>query len=209
MIISSEVPLKKEGWSNLLSKKGKVVLPYWCRNNAMGSRLDVVNEAPSEGGRKKDNEEDELNSSKVSVVSGQVAASSVYEIINRAVNKEKLSIAFPKTWLRRIQYVFLVPLTHSQYYTIPYPGKGTESYYPLTLFLAIFWIWFYSYLICWFTYSVTKAFNLHFSIIPMFIYPFGISFRDIKKYSDFRDAVKQFKEEIPDQEVSLAEAFQG
>jgi hypothetical protein len=101
----------------------------------------------------------------------------------------------------------LIPLTHSQYFSIPYPGKGSESYYPLTLALAITWIWMYSYLVCWFTYSVTKAFNLHFSIIPMFIYPFGISFRDIKKYSDFREAVKQFKEDIPDQEVSLAEAF--
>ena len=51
------------------------------------------------------------------------------------------------------------------------------------------------------------AFNLHFSIIPMFIYPFGISFRDIKKYTDFKEAVKQIKTDIPDQEVSLAEAF--
>ena len=111
--------------------------------------------------------------------------------------------------MRRIQYVFLIPLTHSQYYSIPYPGKGSESYYPLTLCLAILWIWLYSYIVCWFTYSVTKAFNLHFSIIPMFIYPFGISFRDIKKYTDFKEAVKQFKDDIPDQEVSLAEAFQG
>ena len=77
----------------------------------------------------------------------------------------------------------------------------------MTLFLAIFWIWFYSYLVCWFTYSVSVAFNLHFSVIPMFIYPFGISLRDIKKYTDFKEAIKQFKEEIPDQEVSLAEAF--
>jgi hypothetical protein len=82
--------------------------------------------------------------------------------------------------------------------TIPYPGKGSESYYPLTLTIAITWIWFYSYLICWFTYSVTKAFSLHFSIIPMFIYPFGISFRDLKKYTDFRAASDQFKQELPD-----------
>jgi len=41
----------------------------------------------------------------------------------------------------------------------------------------------------------------------MFLYPFGISFRDIKKYTDFKEAMKQFKEDIPDQEVSLAEGF--
>ena len=43
----------------------------------------------------------------------------------------------------------------------------------------------------------------------MFLYPFGISFRDIKKYTDFKEAIKEFKIQIPDQEVSLAEAFQG
>jgi hypothetical protein len=184
------------------------------------SNLDVVSEKSGEFNNKSENrksladdEEDEgaeMNSSKISQYSGgTIPASSIYEIINKAVNKEKMSIAWPKTFWKRVQYIFLVPLTHAQYLTIPYPGKGSESYYPLTLTLAITWIWGYSYLVCWFTYSVTKAFSLHFSIIPMFIYPFGISFRDIKKYSDFKEAVKQFKEDIPDQEVSLAEAFQG
>lgn len=155
-------------------------------------------------------DENDANSSRISAYSGgTIPASSIYEIINKAVNKEKMSIAWPKPFLKRVQYIFLIPLTHSQFMTIPYPGKGSESYYPLTLTIAITWIWGYSYLVCWFTYSVTKAFNLHFSIIPMFLYPFGISFRDIKKYTDFQEAVKQFREDIPDQEVSLAEAFQG
>lgn len=95
-------------------------------------------------------------------------------------------------------YILLIPLTHTQYYSIPYPGKGSESFYPLTLTIAITWIWVYTYLICWFTYSVTVAFNIHFSIIPMFLYPFGISFRDIKKYTDFKLATKQLKEDLPE-----------
>jgi hypothetical protein len=136
-------------------------------------------------------------------------SASVYDIINKAVNKDKYSIAWPRGWKNRIIYLFKLPLTHSQAITIPYPSKGHESYYPLTLTMAILWIWLFSYLICWFTYSVTKAFELHFSIIPMFIYPFGISLRDLKKFTDFKLAMAQFKEDIPDQEVSLAEAFQG
>ena len=63
---------------------------------------------------------------------------------------------------------------------------------------SIAWIWFYTWLRVWFTYSVTVAFNLHFSIIPMFIYPFGISIRDRKKFQDFQKAMKVFKEEKDD-----------
>lgn len=153
-------------------------------------------------------EEDSVSTSRVSGgTSG--ASANVYDIINKALNKDKYSIAWPKGWKNRVVYLFKMPLTHSQAITIPFPSKGHESYYPLTLLMAILWIWLFSYLICWFTYSVTKAFDLHFSIIPMFIYPFGISLRDIKKFTDFKLAMAQFKEDIPDQEVSLAEAFQG
>lgn len=183
------------------------------------SKLDVVSEKSEMGksenkkslgdGNEEEEEDGDANSSRISNYSGTVPASSIYEIINKAVNKEKMNLAWPKGFKKRVQYIFLIPLTHMQFMTIPYPGKGSESYYPLTLTLAITWIWFYTYLVCWFTYSVTKAFDLHFSIIPMFLYPFGISFRDIKKYSDFKEAIRQFREDIPDQEVSLAEGFQG
>jgi len=140
---------------------------------------------------------------------GKVPESTVYEMINRATNKEKYSIAWPNTIKEQIKYLITMPLTHTQAITIPYPGKGNESYYPLTLTLAIVWIWFYTYLICWFTYSVTVALDIRFGIIPMFLYPFGISFRDIKKYTDFKLATKKLKEDLPDQEILLAEAFQG
>lgn len=74
--------------------------------------------------------------------------------------------------------------------------KGKQNFYPLTLFLSIAWIWFYTYLIVWWTYSLTQAFNLHYSIIPMILYPFGISIRDRKKLVDFKLALKVFKEEL-------------
>lgn len=53
-------------------------------------------------------------------------------------------------------------------------------------------------MIVWWTYSVTQAFGLHFSIIPMILYPFGISIRDRKKFVDFKLALKVFKEELQD-----------
>ena len=61
----------------------------------------------------------------------------------------------------------------------------------------------------WFTYSVTQAFSLHYSIIPMILYPLGISIRDSKKFTDFQKAIKVFKEEMQDQEISLAETYSG
>lgn len=58
----------------------------------------------SEFGKNGKSIEEEGNSSRVSVYSGTgtIAQSSVYEIINKAVNKEKLTIAFPKTFLKRV-----------------------------------------------------------------------------------------------------------
>lgn len=43
----------------------------------------------------------------------------------------------------------------------------------------------------------------------MIIYPFGISIRDRKKFIDFKKAIKVFKDEMPDQEISLAETYSG
>ena len=41
----------------------------------------------------------------------------------------------------------------------------------------------------------------------MFIYPFGVMLRDIKKFEDFVIALKVFRQELPDQEISLAESY--
>ena len=52
------------------------------------------------------------------------------------------------------------------------------------------------------------AFALFVLIIPMFLYPFGVAIRDIKKFLDFNLALETFRDELPDQEISLAETYQ-
>jgi len=102
----------------------------------------------------------------------------------------------------------LIPLTHIQYITIPDPlSKRNENYYPLTFVASVLWIFVYSYVIVWFTYDVSMALGLKFSVIPMFIYPIGVSIRDVKKFTDFEEIISVFKSEIPDQEISLAETY--
>jgi hypothetical protein len=73
--------------------------------------------------------------------------------------------------------------------------------------MSILWIFGYTYVITWFTYDISVSMNLKFSIIPMFIYPLGVSIRDVKKFDDFKIALEVFKEELPDQEISLAESY--
>ena len=50
---------------------------------------------------------------------------------------------------------------------------------------------------------------MHFSILPMVLYPFGIAMRDVKRLSDMDRVLSSFKAKIPDQKVSLAETFSG
>jgi Ca2+/Na+ antiporter len=87
------------------------------------------------------------------------------------------------------------------------PGK--ENYYPLSLFMATVWIWIYSFVIVWFTFKITMAFKLRFSVIPLVLYPWGIALRDQKKFVDMLTMVKVFKEKMPQQRISLAETFSG
>ena len=97
-----------------------------------------------------------------------------------------------------------------QYCTVPNPMiEGREQFYPLTLVCATIWIWVYSFLIVWWTYAVTVSYDLHFSILPMIIYPFGIVLRDLKKLDDMRVCVSVFKRHCADQRMGLAETFSG
>jgi hypothetical protein len=64
--------------------------------------------------------------------------------------------------------------------------------------MSILWIFGYTYIITWFTYDISVALELKFSIIPMFVYPIGVSIRDVKKFEDFRVALEVFEEELPD-----------
>ena len=106
--------------------------------------------------------------------------------------------------------MLLYPHTIMQYCTVPNPMiEGREQFYPVTLLAATIWIWGYSFLIVWWTYAVTMAYSLHFSILPMTIYPFGIVLRDIKKLDDMRVCVKLFKKHCADQKMGLAETFSG
>lgn len=95
--------------------------------------------------------------------------------------------------------MFKLPLTHTQFFTIPDPlSKRNENYYPVSILMSIIWVFLYTYVIVWFTYDVTVAIGLKFSIIPMFIYPFGVMLRDVKKFDDFRIAMERFQKELPD-----------
>jgi len=117
-----------------------------------------------------------------------------YKLINETINKEAYSIEFPSGWKNIIWYVFVLPHTHLQYVSIPSPlSKRNSNYYPLTIFFGVIWIALYCFIIVWFTYDLTKAFNMPYSILPMFLYPFGISLRDKKKFDDFAIAIAVFK----------------
>ena len=138
----------------------------------------------------------------------QIPQSVIYELVNETINKSAYSIACPKTAKEIVWYVLMMPLTHIQYITIPDPlSTRNENYYPLTLVMSVIWVFLYAYVIVWFTYDITRALELKFSVIPMLIYPFGVSLRDGKKFQDFEEMIKIFKTELPDQEVSLAETY--
>lgn len=63
-------------------------------------------------------------------------------------------------------------------------------------------------MITWLTYAISVArFNSNFSLIPMLLYPIGVSVRDVKKFKDFELALEVFSDELPDQEVALAESY--
>jgi hypothetical protein len=128
-----------------------------------------------------------------------VPQSVIYELINETINKDAYNIDFPEGWKERTKYILLMPLTHLQYITVPSPlSKRNDNYYPLTLFVSTLWIFGYCTIIVWFTYDITAGLDIPFSIIPMFIYPFGVSLRDFKKFDDFEIASKQFLNELPD-----------
>ena len=105
-------------------------------------------------------------------------------------------IAWPQTAGKRVTYILLIPLTHLQYISIPNPMRGVEgsreNLYPVTLFMSMIWIFVYSGIIVWFTFDLTMAFNWHFNVLPMVLYPFGIALRDYKKKVNLEQAMAEF-----------------
>lgn len=115
----------------------------------------------------------------------QLPPSHIYEIIMKRFYSSESKIAWPETGKRKVTYILLMPLTHLQWFSIPNPMSGSngerENLYPITLFMSMLWIWFYSFIIVWFTFDLTVAFGWHFNVLPMVLYPFGIALRDYKK----------------------------
>jgi hypothetical protein len=113
----------------ILEKAAKSLVPQWVNrkflffhitslnyrranksaNVSIGAGLKSVSQEDEE------NEGEEEDSVSTSRVSGGTSSSSanVYDIINKALNKDKYSIAWPKGWKNRLAYLFKMPLTHS------------------------------------------------------------------------------------------------
>merc|ERR1712072_318875 len=101
----------------------------------------------------------------------------------RTVYTSEAVMRMPHAMSQKILYILTFPLTALQYISIPNPMlPHKENFYPLTLVMSIIWVWFYCYLIVWWTYVITMAYELHFSILPMVVYPFGIALRESKKF---------------------------
>ena len=111
-------------------------------------------------------------------------------------------IPWPETRKKQIFYILMVPLTHLQALTIPNPMRGRntnrENLYPVTLIMGMVWIWAYSFIIVWFTFDITDACGLHYNVLPMVLYPFGIVLIDYKRKVSLEEAIKAFNVQIKD-----------
>ena len=144
-------------------------------------------------------------------IAQQPRPTAVYDMIMNKFYKGENKIAWPHSVRRKIVYIILVPLTHLQWISIPNPMRkkdgSRENLYPVTLFMSMLWIWLYSGIIVWFTFDLTVAFNWHFNVLPMVLYPFGIAMRDYKKKVNLEQAMAEFSIRLKDQKLSLAETF--
>lgn len=141
----------------------------------------------------------------------QMPPSEVYGVIMKTFYHGENKIAWPESTKRRLIYILLIPLTHLQAFTIPNPMRNKnekrENLYPITLFMSMLWIWFYSGIIVWWTFDLTVALDMKFNVLPMVLYPFGIALRDYKKKEHLELAIETFQIELKDQRLSLAETF--
>lgn len=167
--------------------------------------IGAINKA--ETPQHKNEAEKEFDEFEDEISSNEGEEKTIYDMINERVNK-KVSLKWPKTTKERISYILFAPLTFPTYISIPNPmTEGRENFYPLTLLMSIAWIYAYTFIIVWWTFELSQAWGINYSIIPMILYPLGISIRDRKKVFDFKEVKKMFAEELPDQEIALAETF--
>mmetsp|Transcript_2648 Transcript_2648/g.3110 ORF Transcript_2648/g.3110 Transcript_2648/m.3110 type:complete len:254 (+) Transcript_2648:977-1738(+) len=200
---SMEVGSQQEK-ASMISKNHKMHVTESGNLNAIKKEKEEVKHQDSKNEAEKefDEFEDDLSSN-------NDEDKTIYDRINERVNK-RVSLACPKSTFDKLFYIFSAPLTYTQYISIPnvvVPGR--ENFYPLALFMSIAWIYGYTFVIVWWTYELSEAWSINRSIIPLIAYPIGISIRDRKKILDFLEVKKMFAEELPDQEISLAETFSG
>jgi len=92
-----------------------------------------------------------------------IPQSVIYELINETINKEAFSISLPTSgkWGDCIKYVLFMPLTWTQYFTIPSPlSKRNDNYYPLTMVMSTIWIGLYTFFIVWLTFDLTEGWDV-------------------------------------------------
>lgn len=112
-----------------------------------------------------------------------IPQSIIYQLVNETINKNGYQITIPTGTKAIMYYIFCIPLTHTQYITIPDPlSKRNSNYYPVTIIMATLWILAFCFIIVWFTYDINEYCGIPSSLIPMFLYPFGVALRDVKKF---------------------------
>ena len=190
--------------TSMISKQRKLQMTESGNLNAMRKPKEDTKEQESKNEAEKefDEFEDDLSSN-------EGEDKTIYDRINERVNK-RVTLACPKGKFNKLVYIISAPLTYTQFISIPnvvVPGR--ENFYPLALFMSNLWIFAYTFVIVWWTYELSEAWSINRSIIPLIVYPIGISIRDRKKIMDFREVKKMFAEELPDQEISLAETYSG
>jgi len=158
-----------------------------------------------------DSEEDEFEEYREHPQPVQLPQSAIYDMI---LNSAKAGWRHPLTWPSstrgRMKFMLKFPHIMMQHISIPNAMvSGKENFYPLTLIMATFWVWLYSFMIVWCTFVITVAYDWKFSILPMIIYPFGIMLRDLKKLEDMRSCTTVFNTKCKDQRLGLAETFSG
>lgn len=85
-----------------------------------------------------------------------IPQSVIYKLINETINVQCVELTPPscdKKW-EIFNYIIQIPLTHLQFISIPDPQRN-ENFYPLSLLMSIIWIFFYSFIIVWFTYDIS------------------------------------------------------
>eukprot|EP00357_Protocruzia_adherens_P007027 CAMPEP_0114990396 /NCGR_PEP_ID=MMETSP0216-20121206/10774_1 /TAXON_ID=223996 /ORGANISM="Protocruzia adherens, Strain Boccale" /LENGTH=505 /DNA_ID=CAMNT_0002353569 /DNA_START=35 /DNA_END=1549 /DNA_ORIENTATION=+ len=93
---------------------------------------------------------------------------------------EGTSLAIPDGCLNKALYFFLLPITHSLYFTVPdVRHKGKQGLYPVTFIFSILWIGFWSYFMVWWAEVAGEALGISALIMGLTILAAGTSVPDL------------------------------